>query len=183
MIICVTGLPGAGKSVTGGILAKRGYKVYELGDIVREMMKKKRIPQDAESVKRFTIYIRKRYGTLVIPRYLFRTIKVRKDSKIAIIGVRSKPELDYIRKRGRSVTIAIVAPARLRYRRTMSRGRSDAPRTFAEFVKNRDAKEKRFGLEGAIRSADYIIAGTGTVAQLEKGIDQVLLKMKNAKAF
>ncbi len=36
MIVSITGTPGTGKSSAGGVLAARGHKVIELGDLIRE---------------------------------------------------------------------------------------------------------------------------------------------------
>ncbi len=174
MIICITGLPGAGKSTTGKILESMGYKVYELGDIVRKMMKKEGIALTPESDKKFTTSLRRMRGNLVTVKYLLKEVRLGSKSKIAIVGVRSKAELDYLRKQSKIITIAIVAPTKLRFERIKKRKRPDAPRTLKEFVNDRDKKEASWGEIGAIKSADYIIAGTGTVPQLRKEVEQIM---------
>jgi dephospho-CoA kinase len=177
MIICITGLPGAGKSTAGRILERKGFKVYELGDIVREMMRRQRIRLTPESDREFTISLRRKYGKLVTVKHLFKRVKLDSRSKIAIIGVRSKSELDYIRRRSRRarvVTVAVVAPVKLRFARIKKRGRPDTPRTLAEFIRNRDDKEVAWGEIGAIKSADYIVSGSGTNADLKAAISNIL---------
>lgn len=182
MIVCITGMPAAGKSSIGKALKRMGYTTYELGDIVRKMMRERHIRVTPESDREFTIWLRKRYGGLVTIKRLAKEVDLRKADKIAIIGVRSRPELDYIRKRGKTLTIAILAPARLRYLRMKGRGRADAQHTFAEF-RRRDRREERFGLWGAIKSADYVISGTGTIPQLQKEVKEVVEIASIAKAF
>lgn len=174
MIICITGLPGAGKSAAGRILGRMGYRVCELGDIVREMMRKQGIRITPESDKHFTIDLRRRHGKLVTVKYLLRRVNLRGKRNIVIVGVRSKAELDYLRKRAKIVTVAVVAPVRLRFKRIKKRGRPDTPRTLAKFIRDRDKKEARWGELRAIRSADYIIAGTGTIPQLRREIEKIL---------
>ncbi len=174
MIICITGLPGAGKSTAGMILKGMGYRVYELGDIVRQMMGERGIKITAESDREFTVRLRKEHGALVTVKRLLKKVRLGSKSNIAIVGIRSKAELDYIRKRADTVTIAVVAPVRIRFERTKRRGRADAPKTLAEFVRDRDAKEARWGQLAAIKSADYIISGAGNIASLKKAIHSVL---------
>ncbi len=174
MIICITGLPGAGKSTAGRILGRMGYRVYELGDIVREMMRKQGIKLTPESDKRFTTELRRKHGKLVTVRYLLKRVRLSGNGNIVIVGVRSKAELDYIRKHARIATVAIVAPVKLRFARIKRRRRPDAPRTLAEFIKNRDRKEESWGELGAIKSSDYIISGAGTNAELKRAMTEML---------
>ncbi|MDE1874403.1 MAG: AAA family ATPase [Candidatus Micrarchaeota archaeon] len=181
-IVCITGMPAAGKSSVGRILAKRGFKVYELGDIVREMMSQMGIAVTPESDKKFTIWMRKRYGNLVTVKRLSKEVNLKKARRVAIVGLRSKPEIDYLRRYGSVTIIAVVAPLKQRYYRVVKRGRPDAPRSVAEFER-RDKKEEGWGLLAAIRSADFMIAGTGNFRQLEKSVGEALLQMKDAKAF
>lgn len=176
MIICITGLPGAGKSSVGKLLSTMGFRTYELGDVVRGLMKKEGIRLTPESDKEFTVYLKKKYGKAVVVRRLLEKVKLNKVGKVAIVGVKNKPELDYIKSKSRSpvVTIAVVAPVRLRFQRTRMRGRADAPRTLAEFIKNRDRKEARWGETDTIKNADYIISDTGTMADLKKNVRLVI---------
>ncbi len=182
MIVCVTGTPAAGKSSVGKVLSHMGFKIYELGDIVRRMMRDKEIALTPESDRKFTIWLRKSHGRLVTVRKLASEVDLSRGRNIAIIGVRSKPELDYIRKKGKTVAIAIIAPSRLRFQRMRKRGRADAQKTYADFVK-RDKKEERFGLWGAIESADYVISGTSTIPQLTKEVRQIVRLASQSKAF
>jgi dephospho-CoA kinase len=174
MIICITGLPGAGKTSVAKILQRRGFKAYELGDVVREMMRKQGIPITPDSDKKFTIELRKKHGNLVTVQYLLKKVKLKRHAKIAIVGVRSKYELDYIKKHAPVVTIAVVAPAKLRYERIKKRGRPDAPRSLREFIVDRDKKEEKWGLLKAIGSADYVISGAGNIIGLKHAVYAIL---------
>ena len=62
MIVCVTGLPGAGKSHVAEILRGMGFKTYELGDILRGMMKEQGIEISPEGLRRFSVVARRKYG-------------------------------------------------------------------------------------------------------------------------
>ena len=184
MIICITGLPGAGKSTAGKILGRMGYRIYELGDIVREMMNEQGIKLTPESDRQFTMSLRKRHGNLVTVRYLLKKVKLGSNRNIAIVGIRSKAELDYIRKRAKVVTIAVVAPVKLRFERIKRRRRPDAPGTIAEFVRDRDEKEAKWGELAAIKSADYIVSGAGNIVGLRHAVRTVLkAESHRGKAF
>lgn len=174
MIICITGLPAAGKSSVGMVLKEEGFRVYELGDMIRRMMKEHGIELTPESDKKFIVSMRKRYGKFVFVERFAKKVNIGKASNIAIVGVRSRPELEYLKRQAKNVvTIAILAPSRLRFERMKERKRPDAQRTYAEFLK-RDRREIRFGLWGAIDGADYVIAGTGTIPQLRNEVERIL---------
>jgi dephospho-CoA kinase len=174
MIICVTGMPGSGKSEVAEILRSMGYKTYELGDIVREEMRKRGMESNPENERTFSIYLRRKYGKSITTRRTIAKIRKEKKDKIAIIGFRSKMELNYVKKRFDAITIAIVAPERARFERTKKRKRIADPQTMSEFLSIRDKKEERFGIIGAIKNADYVISNTGTIADLEKSVQMVL---------
>ncbi len=167
------------------MLARRGYKVYELGDLVRQLMRESGIKITPESDKRFSEELRKRYGSRVTPKLLLERIRIRKNENAAIVGVRSRPELEYIKRRLRGkesvVTIAIVAPVRIRYRRVRKRNRPDTPRSIAAFIREKDAKERRWGVNEAIDSADYVISGTGSVAELRKDVNSLFSALESGK--
>lgn len=176
---------GAGKSTLGMVLAKRGYMVYELGDIVRQLMRESGTIITPDSDRKFSERLRKKYGSTVTPRLLLDKIKIGKNGKIAIVGVRSKKELDYIKKRlrgrGRIVTIAVVAPVRIRYERVRKRNRPDTPKSLAAFIKDKDAKEEKWGIKDAINSADYVVSGAGSVAELRKDANRLFSALESGK--
>ena len=178
MIICVTGLTGSGKGSVGKILGEMGFRVYDLGDEIREMMKESGMEISPENDKKFTIGIRKRYGKLVVVKHLLKKIKLGSAHKTAILGIRSNEELDCIRKRAKAVSVAVVAPVRTRFERAMKRGRPDSYNTLAAFVKNKDEKDAGMGMLDVIKGADYVIANTSTHTELKKSVGLMLSQIK-----
>jgi dephospho-CoA kinase len=176
MVIAVTGMPGAGKSEVGKALGRMGYEVYELGDVVREMMKASGVPATRKATSAFAIMIRKKCGKLVTTKRLLGRLKPGRRDKVAIIGIRSGAEEEYIRKRTGAIVIAVVAPLDLRFRRLKARGRYDAPKTLKDMA-DRDLREIGFGILSAIRGADYVVAGDGTVLELRKSVAAIIESM------
>jgi dephospho-CoA kinase len=174
MIICVTGMPGSGKSAVAEILRGIGYRTYELGDMVREEMRKRGIKSNPKTEKAFSIYMRRKYGKDVTSRLLVRKLRKEKKDRIAIIGFRSNADLNYVKKYFDAITIAVVAPAKDRFERTKKRKRSADPKTMHEFLSVRDKKEERFGIASVIKNADYVISNTSTIADLKKSVQMVI---------
>ncbi|MGA3020771.1 MAG: AAA family ATPase [Candidatus Micrarchaeales archaeon] len=173
MIVCVIGMPGAGKSQVADVLRRMDFRTYELGDVVRGMMKEQDIEITPESLRKFSIVARRKYGYDYEARRLIKKINL-KEGNIAIVGFRTKANLDFIKKHAKVTSIAVIAPAKIRYLRLSSRRRPDDPKTMTEFMRQRDRKEIRFGILKVIKGADYVIANTGTVADLKKSVQMVM---------
>lgn len=174
MILCVTGFPGAGKSTVAKLLERSGFKVYELGDMVRELIKKEGIDKNPESIRRFLKHIRVKYGKEVTARMLLKKIKTKKGDRIAIIGLRSLAELNYIKKHADVAVVAVIAPPEKRFMRVIKRKKAEDPKTMASFLCNRDRNEARLGMIGVIKKADYVIANTGTFSDLKRSVREVV---------
>ena len=111
IVVVVVGLPGSGKSIVAGMLAKTGFEVIELGDIWRELLKKNNIDRsDPIGTREFTRELREREGKEVYAKYAYK--RINKEKKlIAIMGVRSDYESNYFRKRIKNLhIIALLAP-------------------------------------------------------------------------
>ncbi len=138
-----------------------------------------------ESNKAFSEKLRRMHGDVVTPRLLLSRISVKKNDNVAIVGIRSRKELNYIKNRlkgrERIITVAVVAPVKVRYEHTRKRNRPDAPKSIAAFVKDTDRKEKRWGVRGAIASADYIISGAGSLAELKKDARMLFSAIESGK--
>ncbi|MFP3215024.1 MAG: AAA family ATPase [Candidatus Micrarchaeota archaeon] len=173
IVVGITGMPGSGKSLAAQYLIRKGFEKVEMGDIIREEMKKKKMRITNKSIREFSLLLRKKFGNDVVARLTLRELR-KKKGNIVIVGLRGVGEIRYFRKRMKQFyVIALVAPKSLRYKRLRARGRDDDPKNIKEF-EFREAKEKRYGIEGAIRNADFIISNTSSVKQLKRDLDSLL---------
>ncbi len=173
MIICITGMPGSGKTMAADRLKKRGFGIMEMGNIVRDMMNEKHIPINNTSLREFALKIRKQHGRIAVAREVVKNIRKR-HGDVGIVGVRSVYEIKYFRENlDDIVVIAVEAPKPMRFMRLKARGRADDPKNQGDF-EYREKKEKRYGVEGAIKQADYVVPNNGTLKKLATEIDAVL---------
>ncbi len=190
IVVTVVGLPGSGKSMAADMLKTRGFEVIELGDIWRELLKKNHISRfDPKGTREFTRRIRQRYGKDVYARYALKKVR-KKRHLVAIMGVRSTYEMDYLKKHLKNVyIIALLAPINMRYARLKSRGKPEDPKTFKDFkwLNTREKRgfmkapsEEKHGVMHIIKDADYVIANTATVSRLEENLMKVVKKIKGA---
>jgi len=158
ILICVTGMPGSGKSVVSRIISSiLNAKVISMGDVVREEAVRRGIPQDIMSMTKFAEELRRKYGKDIVARMTLKYVEDRGLSGIIVIdGVRSLDEVKVFNSYGKVIIVAVHASPRTRYERLRNRGRRDDPKDWNEFL-IRDNKELSFGIGNVIALADMMI--------------------------
>ncbi|MCC6013144.1 MAG: flagellar hook-basal body complex protein FliE [Candidatus Verstraetearchaeota archaeon] len=160
---CITGMPGAGKSVVAEAAKSLGLKVIVMGDIIREEAKARNIKQTPESLRELMIKLRNEEGLDVIAKRCLK--KISNEKIIVIEGVRSLEELEYFKKFGSVCLIAVHASPKTRFNRLIKRNREDDPKDFKTFVE-RDMTELRIGIGSVIALADKVFVNEGTIEEL-----------------
>lgn len=181
MIICITGMPGAGKSLVGKILADKNFIEVEMSKSVKEKMSKEGIAIDKDSIRNFSLRSRKEYGNDVVAKWTMETIKSIGKKDILIVGLRSADEAKYLKKSGTVKIVSVIAPKMLRYERLKDRKRTDDPHNYSDF-EDRENKEKQFGIASAMEHADYVIRNTGTLAELREKVHKLLKDIEELEA-
>lgn len=158
--IILAGMPGSGKSLFSTVAKECcGIPVYVMGDIIREEVVKRGLEPTQENNARIAAELRERYGSNVIAILTIRKIASENPSKdhIIIDGTRSLDEVECFRKVFRkTIIVAIHSSPMRRFMRLVSRGRSDDPRDWDDFV-SRDMIELSRGLGSVIALADHMI--------------------------
>jgi dephospho-CoA kinase len=86
-------------------------------------------------------------------------------------GLRSWPEIEYIKSKVNCAVIAIVAPRSVRLRRVELRGRAD---DFALHFNERDWREINYGVATCIALADEYIVNSGTLEDAHLQLDKII---------
>ncbi len=176
LIICITGMPGSGKSIVSKAAVDLGLRVYNMGDIIREETLKKYGKITPELMRQVSIDLRKKYGEDIVA---IRTIEKALESReevFVIDGVRSLKEIEVFKEYGNVVIIAVHASPRTRFERIVKRRRAGDPSTWDEFVK-RDYVELSFGIGNVIALADYMIVNEGTIEEAYKSARHILARL------
>ena len=171
-LILLTGMPGSGKEEFVKICAKRNIRVLRMGDFVRAEAASKGLPMTDSDVGGYAHRMREEKGY----NYWAKRTAEALDDKLALIdGLRGKDESDLFQKRVKRgvIVVAVKASPHLRFQRLRSRGRSDAPKTFAEF-EERDRREKSWGLGEVIANADMVLVNESTLEEFQKMAEEVL---------
>lgn len=123
-IICVTGMPGSGKSVFSDYFVNKGYQFVRFGQITLDRVKKKGLEPNEKNERKIREDVRKKYGmaAFAILNYPKFCILLKKGHIIAD-GLYSWAEYKYLKKRfkNKMIVIAIYAPPQIRHARISRR--------------------------------------------------------------
>ena len=168
LIVCLTGMPGSGKSTIVSALKARGLEALNLGDGVRAEAKRRNLEPTGDNLGKLMLELREKNGPGAIANLLTEQIKNSQSKVIIIDGVRSTAEIEVLKNVGSVKLLSIEASADTRYKFLSSRGRSDDPTTREKF-EERDNRELGVGIGESIAIADETISNNNiTVDELIK---------------
>ncbi|HEW64282.1 AAA family ATPase [Fervidicoccus fontis] len=156
-LILITGMPGSGKSIVSSYFKSRGYTVYSMGDIVRNIAEERGVEKTLENLLSIAQEIRNKYGPSGVAKLMIPILEKEKSETVVIDGVRSINEIGEFKKVSKCINIiAVYSPPYMRFERLLYRGRPGDPRSFEELIE-RDLKELSFGIGNVISLSDFMI--------------------------
>jgi dephospho-CoA kinase len=94
-----------------------------------------------------------------------------KADAVFLEGIRSWPEIEFIRSQSPCTLVAVVAPRNMRLHRVKQRGRADDS---AEYFSERDRREIEYGVAVCIALADAYVLNDCTMADALKQLDSIV---------
>ena len=157
LIVCITGMPGSGKSTIVSALKSKGIETLNLGDGVRAEAKRRNLEPSGENLGKIMLQLREKNGPGAIANLLTNQIQNSKSNIIIVDGVRSIAEIEVLKNVGSVKLLSIEATAETRFKFLKARGRSDDPETKEKFAE-RDNREISVGIDKSISIADETIS-------------------------
>ena len=172
LIVCLTGMPGAGKSTIAEGLKSKGYDIINMGNTVREEAKKRNLEPTRSNLGKLMLKLREENGAGAIAKLIVSEIEYSKSNVILIDGIRSNDEIEVLKKFGNVKLLAIHASTDTRFDFLQKRGRSDDPQTKQHF-EERDNRELGIGISNSIALSDYAISNIGLTKEelIETGFE------------
>jgi dephospho-CoA kinase len=168
LIVCLTGMPGAGKSSVASFLKEKGFEVVTMGDVVREEAERQGLEPTDINLGQMMLKLRQDLGPGAVGHIVLQ--KLARDgssTNVVIDGIRSIAEVEVLKKVGHVRLLAIHASQDTRFKRLKQRGRADAPSNGNEFA-GRDKRELSVGVSEAIALANEMISNNNlTLEQLK----------------
>lgn len=181
-VICVTGMRGCGKTVFGEVARLNGLPIFEMRDIVSEMMVEKNVIINNRNMREFAKEIREVMGKDIVAKKMVAKIKSSGVTApaVLVVGIRGMYEVRAFREAFDEENVKLLAihsPPKARFQRVLSRpGKIDDPKTYEEFLWSEEM-ELGYGISKAISLADIMIVNEGAldeyIAQCNRIIKQV----------
>ncbi|MCD6524084.1 MAG: AAA family ATPase [Thermococcus sp.] len=185
MIIGVVGKIAAGKTTAAKFFEEKGFCRVSCSDPLIDLLTHNvsdyswipELPEKTEPTRErlieFGKYLKDKYGGDILIRLA--VDKKRHCENIVIDGVRSKEEIETIKKLGGKV-IYVEARPEIRFERLMKRKASKDKeiKSFEDFKKMDDAEESLYHTSKLKDLADYVIVNEGTLDELREKVERII---------
>ena len=183
VIICLTGMPGAGKSTVACSLKEMGFLVITMGDVVREEAMRLKLDLNDTNLGRLMVQLREQFGPGAVAELVVKKIdstlmsKRNGDKAVLIVdGIRSIAEVTVLKRVGQVRLLAIHASSHIRFVHLKERGRTDAPLSQSDFME-RERRELNVGISEVIALADEVVSNNRlTIDQLKVNAFEIVMK-------
>jgi dephospho-CoA kinase len=171
-IIIIVGMPASGKNIARSYAEARGIPYFATGDLVRKEVQKRGLEPTPENTARTSTDLRGEDGLGVTRLALEKAVG--SGCRLAFMeGMRSWPEIEWIREKAEAFLVAFIAPKKVRSDRIAARGRSDDS---AVMFDARDTREIAYGSAVPIALADEYILNIQTVEESTAALDRIMKK-------
>lgn len=175
MIIGVIGRISSGKDLVSRYLKQKyGFGIIHMGNIVRELTKKEKLPLTRENLRETQEKYHKKYGDDYVINIAMKKAKKFKNANIT--GIRTPTQARVPKKIGAKIILVKTKP-KIRFERAKKRKRAGFSKTFEDFQHQESKETKFFSLKKTFSYADYIINNNGTKKQLFEQIDKIMKKI------
>ena len=179
LVICVTGMPGAGKSTISEVAENLGFEVFRMGDDVRMETERRKLQPSDENLGAIMLELRQKHGPVAIASLSKQRIERDSKSKFVVIdGVRNMNEFHEFKKLGTALLIAVHASPLRRFNFLKARGRSDSPSNLQSF-ESRDRRELSVGVGETIALADDVVPNDGSLEDLKTSSEKLFRDIMN----
>jgi len=176
LIICLTGMPGAGKTTATKIVKDLGFDTVNMGEGVREETIRRGLSLTDRNIGSVMLDLRHKNGMGAIAKLALPKILSSKKKIIGIDGVRNIEEIEIFKEVGEVKILVIHGSPEARFKNLRGREREDAPESRKPF-ETRDNREISVGIEKLFALADEAISNNGiTIEQLNEKTRKTITK-------
>ncbi len=181
LILCIIGLPGAGKSTVAKMIARNFFACsFESGNVIREEIKRRGLRYTKENDRKIAEWFHAGRENLIIER-VAKKIKACSRRILVVGGFFAPEEIGMLEKIGKVVLIAVAAPSAIRYRRELLRKRFGGESE--KYLRDRDRRELNEGLSKLLKKADYEITSNSTRKELERKTVALVKRILKKESF
>ena len=177
IVIGFLGTIGSGKGTAAKFLKKKyGFKITGMGNLIRALARKLRIPINRKNLQDLQGVYRKRYGTDYFINIAWQKINSSRHRRWIIDGIRHDADASVTKKNG-GMLIFIDADPQIRFERMRKRRRKGFSKTLEEFKKEEQREWKRFNFKKTISYAKYKVDNSKNQKEFFSKIDMLIKKI------
>ncbi len=183
MIVGITGTLGAGKGTIVEYLKTKGFTHYSVRSFIVEEIKIRGLPINRDTMVLIGNKLREANSPSYIIEKIYEKAKL-ENSNTVIESLRTIGEVEALRKKKDFYLFSVDADIEKRYDRILKRKIESDFVSFEEFVSNekREMENKdlfKQNLKRCIEMADFKFENNGTIEDLYKGVEKILIKLEN----
>ncbi len=183
MIVGITGTLGAGKGTIVEYLKTKGFTHYSVRSFIVEEIKKRGLPINRDTMVLIGNKLREANSPSYIIEEIYEKAKL-ENSNTVIESLRTIGEVEALRKKKDFYLFSVDADIERRYDRILKRKIESDFVSFEEFVSNekREMENKdlfKQNLKRCIEMADFKFENNGTIEDLYKGVEKILIELEN----
>lgn len=177
-VIATVGLPGSGKGEAAAVAEELGIPVITMGDVIRKECRDRGLDPSTHHGEVATS-LREEHGRGAVADRSLPLIESALDDAEAVLvdGVRSDAEVDQFEAAfdDEFTLVSIEAPFELRQRRLQERGRDETESSNGESLRERDERERGFGMDEAMDRAEVRIQNTESLETYRETVRTILI--------
>ncbi|NCO18303.1 hypothetical protein COT60_03585 [Candidatus Pacearchaeota archaeon CG09_land_8_20_14_0_10_30_9] len=183
MIVGITGTLGAGKGTIVEYLKTKDFTHYSVRSFIVEEIKKRGLPINRDTMVLIGNKLREANYPSYIIEEIYKKAKL-ENSNTVIESLRTIGEVEALREKKDFYLFSVDADIEKRYDRILKRKIESDFVSFEEFVSNekREMENKdlfKQNLKRCIEMADFKFENNGTIEDLYKGVEKILIELDN----
>ncbi len=188
IIIGITGTLGAGKgTIVDYLVTEKQFVHFSARTFLSKEVVKKGLPLNRDNFTKVANDLRTENGASFVIESLYAEAEAINENSI-LESVRTLAEIEFLRKKENFYLFAVDADPELRYERIRLRASETDHVSFEKFIKDEQREMKSVNpseqnLQACIEKADFTFLNNRSIQDLEKEINDVLIKIgiKNNK--
>lgn len=179
-ILGFVGELSSGKDVSKKYLEDNyGASCHRFSTILRDVLNRLYLPIVRENLQNLSTILRQKFGEDLLAKIIAEDVNNDPHEIIVVDGIRRDADMIYLKQNPGFVLISLEVDPRTRYERLIKRQENadDASKTYEQFIAD-GKKEAELEIPKVMAEADYKLNNNGTLEDLYKQIENIIIELE-----